>query len=219
MKPINKKDIIKLRQQHLSYNDIAIKLNISKSTVSYWLKNKDWSENIKQKLQKINRKSSQNNIEKMAIANRKKWQSWYQNARDEATKEFQYLKGIPLFIAGNMLYWGEGDSNINNSMVRLSNITDKIIIIFVKFLKNCCKVDDNNIIFTLILYPEHSEAKCKKFWCSKLPVTNPIFYKTQRIIGKNLKNKINFGICNVLVKSRFLKEKIITWENLLFGSV
>ncbi len=221
MSKIIQNKILALRKKDLSYSAIASELKVSKSTVAYWLKGVDWSKNIQNKISKNHQSTAlfQNNIEKMAKINRERWQIWRETARKEAIQEFDDLKNIPLFISGVMLYWGEGDSNVENGLVRLSNVTEQIIILFIKFLQKCCNVADEDIIFTLILYPDNSELTCKNYWKTKFPISNPRFYKTQRIVGRHSKKKLGYGICNVLVKSRALKEKIIVWQKLLFDYI
>jgi len=114
-----------------------------------------------------------------------------------------------------MLYLGEGDNQFNNSLVRLSNINPKIIKIFKKFLDEVCEVEENAIRATVILYKDLDENNCKTYWNEflRLPLEN--FYKTQYIKGRHKKRKISHGICNIVVSSRELKEKIFVWTELL----
>ncbi|MDP2934621.1 MAG: hypothetical protein Q8N59_02560, partial [bacterium] len=139
---------------------------------------------------------------------------WRQGFRDQAKKEFKKLKKNPLFVAGLMLYWGEGDGKIENSLVRLANTDPKMIQIFIKFLLRVCCTSVEKIKISITLYPDLSEKECKKFWIKTLKIPGSQFFKTQYIQGKHPTKRLSHGICSLVVCSRGLKEKIFTWLNL-----
>ncbi|MFH1611720.1 MAG: hypothetical protein ABH887_00395 [bacterium] len=123
----------------------------------------------------------------------------------------------PLFVAGLILYWGEGDSKLVNGMVRLSNTDTRMIEIFVKFLKIICNVPKEKIKAYIILYPDLSESYCKKYWCYVTGIFQSNFYKTQFIKGRHPTNRLRYGICEIHVSSRGLKEKIMVWTDLFYN--
>ena len=147
-------------------------------------------------------------------ARRKMWEDWREEARQQARKEFPRLRKNPLFIAGIMLYWGEGDSKIENSIVRLSNTTPGIIRIFSLFLQKICYLPKEKIRIAMVLYPDLDEKKCKQFWSAISGIPNNQFRKTQFIKGKHPTKRLPNGICESYVSSRQLKEKIFVWINL-----
>jgi hypothetical protein len=153
-------------------------------------------------------------MRRMAQANKKRWALWRKQYQENAKQEFPRLKTNPLFLAGLMLYWGEGDSKMENSMVRLSNIDPKMIRIFSLFLLNICRIPRDKIKVTLILHHDLKEKLCKDFWTKTTGISENQFYKTQFIRGRHPKKRISHGICNIYVASRGLKEKVFIWIKL-----
>ena len=79
-----------------------------------------------------------------------------------STNEFPSFKKSPLFVSGLMLYWGEGDSKLENSQLRLSNANPKLIRIFALFVKSFLRFPENKIKGTMFIYPDLNEELCKK---------------------------------------------------------
>lgn len=202
---------IKLRKQGKSYNAISKELKVSKSTLSGWFSAVYWSQIVKKELTRKAQINAKKQLRLMAIANKEKWELWREQFRISATKEFDTLKENPLFWAGIMLYWGEGDSDIKNP-IRLSNVSPEIIRLFIKFLIHICKAPKEKIKISLIIYPDLNEQSCKKFWIRQVKLSKKNFYKTQIIYGKHPTKKLKYGICNVIVISRGLKEKLQQWQ-------
>ena len=63
----------------------------------------------------------------------------YADARLEAQSELSALKYNPLFIAGMMLYWGEGNAATKNGVV-FSNSDPDMIKFYVLFLTRACGI-------------------------------------------------------------------------------
>ena len=204
----------KLRKKGASYNKICKDLNIPKSTMHYWFRNLRWSKNIKKKLTEKAQRQATKRLRTVVKAQKKRWESQRKQYREEARKEFPILKSSPLFLAGLMLYWGEGDSKIENCRVRLSNTDPKMIKIISLFLQKTCGVPKEKMKITSILYPDLNEDKCKNLWSKVSGIPKNKFYKTQVIYGKHPTKRLSYGICNIYVSSRELKEKISVWLKL-----
>lgn len=205
---------IELRKKGLSYNEIRRKLDIPKSTMHYWFRSLRWSKIIKKRLTKKAQRLATKRLRAVVRAQKKRWENQRKQYRKEAKKEFPILKSNPLFLAGLMLYWGEGDSKIENCAVRLSNTDPKMIKIFSLFLQKICRAPKNKIRIEPILYPDLDEEYCKIFWSriSGIPLNQ--FIKTQFIEGRHPTRRLSYGICNVYISSRELKEKIFIWLKL-----
>lgn len=207
---------LELRKKGKSYKDIHEALGIPKSTLHYWFKDLKWSQMIKMNLSAKAAKLSTKRMRKIAKANRERWENWRKQHRIEAKKEFFELKSRPLFIAGIMLYWGEGDSNLKNDL-RLSNVDPRMIALFYRFLLSICKVSKDDIFIALTIYPDLSDYKCKNFWSQQTGIPQDQFNKTQIIYGRHPTKRLQNGICAIRVRrGRGLKEKIMTWINLVF---
>ena len=98
-----------LRKQGKSYREIQREINISRSTLCKWFKNEEWSNHIKYKNNTGNLILTKDRILKLNLARSDKLKALYDRAHIEATQEFEVFKKDPLFMAGLMVYAGEGD--------------------------------------------------------------------------------------------------------------
>lgn len=209
---------IKLRKQRKSYNEISGELEISKSTLSNWFSAIKWSKDVKKELI---RKANYVARKRLRLINKERgqmWEEWREEARQQAKKEFHFLSKNPLFVAGLMLYWGEGDSKIKNPF-RLSNTDPRMIALYTKFLTKSLNIPKENLRSTIILYPDLSEKKCMNFWATTIGIPKSQFYKTQFIKGKHPTKRLSTGICMITCGNRQIKEKVLVWIDLLSKSL
>ena len=205
---------IELRRRGKSYNKISKELGIAKSTLSGWFSKLDWSDILKQELARKANFVARKRLRLVNKQRREMWELWRQEHRDDATRQFPILKNNSLFLAGLMLYWGEGDSVMKNCFVRLANTHPDMVTIFTSFLRNICFVPDEKIKVQLILYPDLKENVCRNIWMKATNLPRGQFIKTQYIKGRHPTKRLSYGICSVYVSSRGLKEKIFTWLKL-----
>lgn len=195
---------IKLRLEGKSYKEIEHDLGIPRSTLADWFSDQEWSKDIKQKLI-----SSMSN--KLSVAQKRRWELWREEAREEARQNFQSLRNNPLFIAGLMLYWGEGDSKIENSQVRIANTDPRMLRLFLNFLLDIGNADFPRIRSVMHLYPDLNEDLCRQYWSDSMGIPQKQFIKTQYIVGKHPTKRLGYGVCQIIYGSRKLKEKIYIW--------
>ncbi len=206
---------IKLRKNGASYSEIEKELGIPKSTMGYWFKREGWSEKIKDALTKRNNVISRQRMMTYIKERNERLDNFYKICRKNARQEFFKLKTHPLFVSGLMLYWGEGDKKIKNGKVRLSNSDPKMLALFYKFLTQFSLSSKEKIKIQLILYPDINECTCKKFWSQIVKLPESQFIKASFIKGKDPIKKITNGVGIMYVNDRGLKEKVLTWINLI----
>lgn len=204
----------KLRRQGKSYRQISSEMGISKSTLSVWFRDKFWADEIKNKLVSQNREIAIKKIKLMAAANREKWGKKHREWQEEARNEFSELKDKPLFLAGLMLYWGEGDKTLKNCQVKLANSDPAMIRLFVLFMKKVLNVPNEKIRANLLLYPDLIDSVQKNFWSKATGIPILQFRKSVFIHGRHPTRRLSYGVCNVMVGSRELKEKVTVWIEL-----
>ncbi len=215
-----RKDKVKayeLRRKEKSYSEISRALNVSKSTLAGWFKNEEWSQGIRDKLGALHSLSYPKKLAAIQKANKARWAKAHQSYRDAGEKEFKSLKNNPLFIAGIMLYWGEGDKTIkgpNGSRVKLSNTDPQMIRVFYLFLKDVLNIPLDKISIWLLLYPDLIDAMQKNFWSKATSVPLNRFKNSIYIQGKHPTKRLSYGVCNIYVSSRELKEKMMVWLDL-----
>lgn len=213
-----KKDLklraIVLRKRKRSYREIAELLHVSKSTVSYWFKEINWSKNIQKQLTDRAKRLNQKRLVHLNNLKKIKWQKIYHKAETEAKKEFENLKMSTLFITGISIYWGEGDKNFQNGRVRVSNIDKKLLTVFRVFLQQICNVKNEKIKAYILLYPDLDQEICMKFWSKSIGIPKNNFFKPSIIQGRHKKHRLDYGVCTIHVSDKYLKKKILTWLDL-----
>ena len=210
----DKEKAIELRRSGKSYSDINKNLGIPKSTLATWFKNEEWSIEIRDRLGREQSLAFPKKLEALIRANKERWAKTRQNYRDQAKIEFAKLKDNPLFIAGLMLYWGEGDKGRKGSQVKLANTDPIMIRIFYSFLKDIIAVPADKINIWLLLYPDLIDRVQKNFWSKATGIPLSQFKNSIYIQGRHPTKRLSYGVCNIYVSSREFKEKILTWLDL-----
>lgn len=200
-----------LRKEGKSYREISQVLGVPKSTLSCWLKNEAWSREIGERLASTESFEHPAKLKLMVEGNKKRWKLLHEQYRQAAIKEFKKLKKEPLFLAGLMLYWGEGEKQSKSSVVRLANSDPALLRIFYLFLRRVIKVPEDKIWAWLLLYPDLVDSVQKSFWSKSIGFSTDKFKKSIYIKGKHPTKRLSYGVCTIFVQSRELKEKILKW--------
>lgn len=210
----DKQKVLELRMAGKSYKEIMGEINISKSTLSDWLKELSWSKEIKEDLtQKANFKSNLRLVELNKIRGTK-LKNLYAQAREEATLDCELFRNNPLFVAGVMIYWGEGDKVSKNSF-RIANTDPVMIKVFVEFLTKICNVKIEKIRASLLIYPDIPDIEAKKFWTENTGLDYSHFTKSTVIVGRHKTRILQNGVCTLNASSTYLKQKMLIWLKLL----
>lgn len=210
----DKEKATKLRRQNKSYKFIGRELNIPLSTLASWFRYEPWSQEIRDKLGREASLAFPEKLTRIAIANKKRWSDWHKQCQEEAILEFPKLKTNFLFLAGIMLYWGEGDKKLENGQVALSNSDPEMIKIFYNFLVRTLKIPTEKIGARLILYPDLIESVQKNLWSKLTQIHISKFTRSTYIQGRHPTKRNSYGVCLIRVCSRKLKEKILVWISL-----
>jgi hypothetical protein len=203
-----------LRQQKKSYKTISDELGIPKSTLAGWFKLQPWSREIRDELGRSASLAFPEKLKSIVAANKKRWSDWHQQARDEAVIEFNAFKTDPLFMAGIMLYWGEGNKIQKDPHVKFTNSDPAMIRLFCLFLKRATTIPEEKIKIWLLLYPDLVDSVQKNFWSKTIGIPTTQFNKSVYITGKHPTKRLSYGVCNVTVSSRQLKERLLKWIDL-----
>jgi predicted transcriptional regulator len=203
-----------LRRKGKSYNQIASILGISKSTISGWLKDVNWSQDIRDQLIEKSKENSRTRLINLNSLRQDRFEKYYLKAEKEAAKEFNQFKNDKLFIAALSLYWGEGDKVFKNGIVRISNVDGKLLKIFKDFLQKICLVSHEKIKGNILLYPDLGPKECLKFWSQEIGITEENFFKPTIIQGKHQAKRLGYGVCIVATHNKYLKKKILVWLDL-----
>lgn len=204
----------KLRREGKSYKEIRNLLGIPLSTIASWFKDEEWSQKIRDELGAQASLAFPEKLIAIQKANKARWAKKYLEYKLTAESQFAKYQADPLFITGLMLFWGEGNKSPKDSHVKLANSDPTMIRIFYNFLTNTMDVDPNKIKIHLLLYPDLVDDMQKSFWSKAVGIPLTQFTKSTYIKGRHPTRRLSYGVCNICICSRELKDKILVWLNL-----
>lgn len=210
----DKQRAIKLRKDGKSYNQIRKLLNIPRSTLSGWLSKEGWSEEIREKLTRAANKRSARKIHSLNKTRGRRLSEEYERARREACEELEDLKYDPLFIAGVMLYWGEGAKDPKQG-VKFTNSDPKMIAFYLQFLTRSCGIPIEKIKAYLLLYPQINEKTARAYWSKVGGIPWNNFTRSIVIRGRHATRRLGWGVCTLTVSSNYFKRQMLEWMRLL----
>lgn len=212
MKNLEKNKARKLRSDGLSIKDIAKTLNVSKGSVSNWVRDITLSKNQKNSLYK--NMHSKQVIEKRRIS-RLKNELYKRNTIIE--KEMllfnKYLDKNLLFIIGPMLYWAEGGKK-QRGIVRFSNSDPEMIKIMMRFFKEICKVPNKKFKGYVHTHSSSNVVAAENYWSKISGIKKDDFFKTyvkKSRLSKNKKQTLPFGTFEIYICDTALFLKIHAW--------
>ena len=213
MKAKLRQKAIKLRtKDRLSYSEIQKRLNVSKSTLSYWLREHPLCEEEIVELRRCAWLKGEASRERFRNVMQKKREQLELDIYNQQRKKLVNLKKESFFVAGLMLYLGEGDKK-NRSRVGLANTDTEVIQFFVKWLKDFLKVDEQKIHAELHLYENMDIEAEKTFWEKITGLPKKQFYKTQirklRSGSFTYQESHRHGTCSIIFISTDKKTKIM----------
>lgn len=222
MKSHIKNEAIKLRAKGYSYNLISQRLGIGKGTLSCWLKEIPFQPNA-EVLQRISTGPKKSGM----LRHNKKVEEII-NIKALAKKELGKISRRDLWMLGLGLYLGEGSKTYE--LVRIINSDPQIINLAVKWFKNICGLENENITVAIHLYPDNNIKKCLNFWRKATGLPEKQFRKTQ--IDKRLdksdkkKKKLPYGTAHLTIISNGevnfgvkLHRRIMGWIESSLGQV
>lgn len=193
-----------LRLNGLSMNKIAEKVGVSKSSISYWVRDIILSDEQKEVLYSKQNNGRQNFIEaqKQCVLNCKMNRLKCQN---EGKNKIDVFVGInrDLLLCGSMLYWAEGQKRNNKNVVNFSNSDVNMLVLFLNFLFKCFSVKREEIRLSINCYNDlRSVEETEKYWLEKLNLPIECLKKTT-VKKSNLNNPKKFynyfGTCKLAV--------------------
>lgn len=201
---------IALRKQEMSYSQIKKILGVSKSTLSYWLTNFPLSKERVEELRRKGWEKGEASREKFRITMRKKKEKRIADAYKSQKKFLLPLNDRELFIAGLMLYWGEGTKS-HMYALELANTDPAVIQLFIHWLTKSLKAPKNKIRIQIQYYKDMDIDKTLQFWSKTIDIPLDQFVKPQmkKSSSKRINHKGSFGhgtcsakICNVLLAEK-----------------
>lgn len=205
---------LQFRKRGFTLAEIAKICDVSKSTVSKWLRNKAFSDAV---TQQNKRRAGQENAKRLRLVNKARSNERakrYSEVERSAVTEYKHYKLDPLFIAGVLLYQSHGDM-YDNHLLRLSTTAQVAHTVFISFALEYLGAEKKDIRFWLLLYPGHTEETCLKSWKKSTGLSYGQFHKSQQLKTKTRTKPLHSGVGNTIIGSTVLKRKLTVWIGLL----
>lgn len=219
MKSKKKKQSIELRKMGYSMNSISKELDVSKSSVSLWVRDIKLSEIQIQKLR--SNMHTNETIEKRRRTRLKNEESKRQKVMDIAYKQIKNISRNNLFFIGISLYLGEGTKK-KSGVVEFVNSDPKLIQIMMKFFKEVCNVSEEKFRGHIHLHSHLSNKKAEKYWSKISNIPNSQFFKTSQQHNKTSKNKkdsLPYGTMSIYICDTKLQLSMKAWMESLGDKV
>jgi transposase-like protein len=196
-----------LRSEGKSYSQIRSGLNVSKSTLSRWLRQYPLS---KKRISEL-RDNNQKRIEKYRNTMQRKRNKRLHDVYLLEQKMILPLSKKELYIAGLFLYWGEGNKASRN-IVSIANTDPSVLLFALHWLIKGCNVNKQDIKVSLHLYKDMDIHHFISYWSTLLEISPSSFSKPyiKNSDKQNIKHTgFGNGTCSLNVYNTRLKEKIM----------
>lgn len=175
MKNLEKVEARRLRKQGKSMNEIVRELKVSKSSVSYWVR--DIKLTSRQRKELTDRGFSIDAIEKRRQNRIANTNLSHQIVVDKAKGDISDLSRYELLLVGVALYWGEG-SKANRNVASVANSDPAIIKTMMRFFKEICGVEDNKFRGHIHTFSHLNTDEAEEYWSKVSGIPKSQFYKT-----------------------------------------
>ena len=119
--------------------------------------------------------------------------------RDSARREVEDLTASPLWVAGTVMYWGEGGKT--DRRLSLSNADPEAHRLFIAWVREF-HAERAEFTLALHLHEGNDEAKARAVWAERLDLTEVGFHKTfiKPAGTGHRKNTLEHGVCRTYVR-------------------
>lgn len=185
-----------MRRQGLSVRNIARLLDVSKGSVSVWVRDIGLLPEQLQALKENQRRYAAQN--RGARANRAKFRNLrlsYQEAGRVKARE-----GHPLHLAGCMLFWAEGAKDSNR--LYFVNSDANMLCLFMRFLREELAIQEHQMKLYVHCHTTDADQQCRiaAYWLDLLNLPETCFQKVLVKKGSETsRNVLPNGICSVRV--------------------
>lgn len=212
-----KKAAILLRKKGYSYPMIKKVLGVANGTLNSWFKNLKLPKKAQNKILMRKRNNLAALRQKALVTlkdriSRRKIEVFKLVEKDYEGYSFD-VHTKELLLA--MLYLGEGFKK-TRSHIGLGNSNPKIVLLFVKFLRDIYKVDDSKFRCFLHLRMDQNSEIEKKYWSNQLSIPDIYFRKPQ--LDKRATTKTwswYHGVCAVYCYDAKIDKRLMALQQIL----
>ena len=207
-----------------SYSEICSALGIPKSTLSGWFSDVVLSETAQKR---ITERSQKKSLDGLIKRNKNQTKLAWERARqiqNSASKEIDSLSKTDLLIVAAALYWAEGykkllvrkGKEVTHHPVSLTNSDPVLIKMFLRFLREYCKVPEEKIRADLRIFPNQNGKYIQEFWEKETGILPCNFGKIYTGISKSSQskrpyNRLPIGVIQIRVSDTKLFHTLIRY--------
>lgn len=196
MKVMAKIKAVGLRRNGASYSEIRKKVSVSKSTLSFWLRDIKLNDSAKHRILQgleFSRSMAAKSKKDLRIAVTKE-------IMHNAQLEFKKLIETPLFLIGLSLYLAEGDKSILER-VKFANSDPKLVQLMMRWFREVCNIPENKFRIALHIHDLQSNKQAREFWSflTKIPVTQFQAVYVKKSTLRSRRNVLYNGTCSIVI--------------------
>lgn len=197
MKFQEKQNAINLRKEGMSMRDIAKLLNVSRSSVSIWVRDVKLTE--QQHIELFRKNPAYNKQRLGQIKMSEIWRNKRLLCQEQG--KIQAKKNDLYHIAGCMLYWAEGAKD--RTTLTFSNTNPDMVLYFVNFLRKFFNLENADFNIRINCYDNNNLSidEIQNFWLKKLALPKEALRKAivnnapRSRTGQPKNGKHPYGIC------------------------
>lgn len=211
-----KKSAQRLRKQGKSYGEIKRMLGVSKSTLSFWLKDVLLSPEHRSRLY-----TKQIQILSLGPKSQKERRAKeIERIIKEANKEIEMpLSKQTLLLMGAALYWAEGSKG---NRFQVTNSDPVLIAFMIRWIKEIFGITAKDLKAKLNIYPQQNDLFIQKFWSNLtgIPLQNFLKSYVKPMSTGYKKNNLYYGTIRIEVpKSSNMCHRTFGWINAAVASL
>lgn len=208
-----KERAVELRQRGWSYNIIAQRLGVGKSTLSHWLRRVPYRPN-----QTVIARIRAGPARAAVVKQQTKLREIIRLNAD-AIKSLGRISKRDLQFLGIGLYMGEGSKLYET--VRVINSDPRIVRLAIEWFRGICRVPSRNFSIAVHLYPDTSQDQAIAYWSKVSGIPRRQFEKIQvdRRQGKSQKKRhfLPYGTAHIKIRSRGDRRLGVTLHRRIMG--
>jgi len=219
----DKQKAILLRKRGKSYNEIVKILDISKSTLSLWLRNIKMPSDIKKRFWNKTRKKWAKSITKFNKERAKIAKQKAQKIQDLTSRNIKRVSKRELLLIGSALYWAEGYKK-SRWVVVFSNSDPLMIKLIMKFFREICQIKEDRFRAMVQIHPNTTSQKSINYWSKITKIPKKQFQKTYSKLTPSSKRKrainiLPYGTLRISISDVETINKIKGWIKGLESSI
>ncbi len=182
-----------MRKRGKSVKEIALKLGVSKSSASIWVRDIILTVEQLEHLRKSSILGSERGRLKSALLQKERWLKNFEKNKNQGIKEIGKLTNREMLIAGIALYWGEGSKK--GRKIELCNSDPKLVKFFILWLQKCLNINYKDIYcyVGINLIHKKRDTIIKRYWSELTGIPINRFNKTVFRKAQNKKIYANYN--------------------------